>query len=54
MATPAIKQLIRTQGTVPQLAEAAQASGMRLLKQDALLKVLRGELDLVSARTARS
>jgi type II secretory ATPase GspE/PulE/Tfp pilus assembly ATPase PilB-like protein len=49
-----IKLLIRTRGTVPQLVEAAQAAGMRLLRQDAIEKVLQGVLDLSSARSASS
>lgn len=49
-----IKQLIRAHGTVPQLVDAAQASGMRLLRQDAIEKVLCGLLDLSSARAASS
>jgi type II secretory ATPase GspE/PulE/Tfp pilus assembly ATPase PilB-like protein len=51
-ATPEVKQLTRSHGTVPQLVEAARAGGMRMLKQDALLKVLQGSLDLASARAA--
>jgi len=50
-ATPQIKSLIRSRGTAPQLAELAQASGMRMLRQDAIDKVLRGVLDLDNARS---
>jgi len=50
--TPKIKNLIRSRGTVPEVLEAAQESGMRLLRQDAIEKVLSGVLDLASARGA--
>jgi type II secretory ATPase GspE/PulE/Tfp pilus assembly ATPase PilB-like protein len=51
-STPQIKDIIRSRGTAPQVAEAAQLNGMRLLRQDAIEKVLSGVLDLASARTA--
>jgi type II secretory ATPase GspE/PulE/Tfp pilus assembly ATPase PilB-like protein len=50
--TPEMRRMIRTRGPADELAVAAQAGGMRLLKQDALEKVLTGEIDLASARTA--
>lgn len=49
-STPKIKDIIRARGSAPQVAEAAQGSGMRLLRQDAIDKVLGGVLDLASAR----
>lgn len=54
LATPEIKQLIRSHGTVPQIVSAGHAAGMALLKQDAIEKVLQGLLDLNSARIAAS
>lgn len=54
LASPAVKELIRSHGTVPQLVEAAQAGGMQMLKQDAWLKVLHGSLDLATVRAAAS
>jgi type II secretory ATPase GspE/PulE/Tfp pilus assembly ATPase PilB-like protein len=50
--TPQVKQLVRSRGTVPELVEAARGGGMRLLRQDAIDKVLGGLLDLKSARAA--
>jgi type II secretory ATPase GspE/PulE/Tfp pilus assembly ATPase PilB-like protein len=50
--TPEMRRMIRTRGPADELAKAAQAGGMRLLKQDAIEKVLTGEIDLASARTA--
>jgi type II secretory ATPase GspE/PulE/Tfp pilus assembly ATPase PilB-like protein len=50
--TPDMRRMIRLRGPADELAAAAQAGGMRLLKQDALEKVLTGEIDLASARTA--
>jgi len=49
-ATAQVKTLIRARGTAPQLAELAQAGGMRMLRQDAIDKVLSGLLDLDNAR----
>jgi type II secretory ATPase GspE/PulE/Tfp pilus assembly ATPase PilB-like protein len=51
-ATEDVKQLVRTRGTVPQIVEAARNGGMRLLRQDAIEKVLAGVLDRASARAA--
>ena len=51
VATPRIKEMIRSRGTVPQVEEAAQDGGMRLLRQDAIEKVLSGLLDLPNARS---
>ena len=49
-SSPEVRQLIRSQATVPQIQEAAMRNGLRLLRQDALNKALRGDIDLVSAR----
>ena len=51
VASPRIKEMIRSRGTVPQVEEAAQNGGMRLLRQDAIEKVLSGLLDLPNARS---
>jgi type II secretory ATPase GspE/PulE/Tfp pilus assembly ATPase PilB-like protein len=51
VASPRIKEMIRSRGTVPQVEEAAQNGGMRLLRQDAIEKVLHGLLDLPNARS---
>jgi len=51
-ATPRLKSLVAAHATVPQLVEAARAAGMKLLKQDAIEKVLSGVLDLPAARSA--
>ena len=48
--TPQIKHLVRSYGSVPQVVAAAEESGMLSLRQDAIEKVLRGVLDLASAR----
>jgi type II secretory ATPase GspE/PulE/Tfp pilus assembly ATPase PilB-like protein len=48
--TPQIKHLIRTHAPVPELVTAAQEAGMLALRQDAIEKVLRGVLDVPSAR----
>jgi type II secretory ATPase GspE/PulE/Tfp pilus assembly ATPase PilB-like protein len=53
-ATPQVKQLIRVHGSVPELQGAALQGGMRLLRQDAIEKVLAGVLDLASAKAASS
>jgi type II secretory ATPase GspE/PulE/Tfp pilus assembly ATPase PilB-like protein len=54
VATPRLKDLIRSRAPVPQLVELACEGGMRLLRQDAIDKVLRGVLDLSAARAASS
>jgi len=54
VATPRLKELIRSRAPVPQLVEAACEGGMRLLRQDAIDKVLQGVLDLSAARAASS
>ena len=51
VASPRIKEMVRTRCTVPQVEEAAQDGGMRLLRQDAIEKVLSGLLDLPNARS---
>jgi type II secretory ATPase GspE/PulE/Tfp pilus assembly ATPase PilB-like protein len=50
VATPRIKDVIRARGSAPQILEAALNGGMRLLRQDAIEKVLSGQLDLMNAR----
>jgi len=52
--TPEIKHLVRSHGTVPQLLCAAQDGGMLSLRQNAIEKVLRGVLDMASARAVSS
>jgi len=52
VGTPELKHLVRSRAAVPQLVQEAQAQGMRLLRQDAIEKALRGALDLTSARAA--
>jgi type II secretory ATPase GspE/PulE/Tfp pilus assembly ATPase PilB-like protein len=54
VGTPEIKNLVRSRAPVPELVAVSQAEGMRLLRQDALEKALRGSLDLISARVASS
>lgn len=54
VATPRIKQLIHEHATVAQIAEAAIADRMTLLRQDGIEKVLLGQIDLASARSAFS
>jgi type II secretory ATPase GspE/PulE/Tfp pilus assembly ATPase PilB-like protein len=46
-----IKQRIHNRAATPLIVEAARATGMRSLRQDALTKVLQGELDLRGARS---
>ena len=53
-SSPLVKSVIRARGTVPEVLEAAQTGGMRLLRQDAIDKVLGGVIDLVSARAVSS
>lgn len=53
-STPTLKALIRSGGTVPQLTESGQENGMKLLRQDAIEKVLEGLVDVVAARAASS
>ena len=52
--TAQIKQLIRSHGTVPQVLAAAQESGMLSLRQNAIEKLLRGDLDLIGVRAVTS
>jgi type II secretory ATPase GspE/PulE/Tfp pilus assembly ATPase PilB-like protein len=54
VATPRLKDLARSRAPVPQLVEAACEGGMRVLRQDAIAKVLQGVLDLSAARAASS
>ena len=48
------EDLVRSRASVPQLLSAAQESGMLSLRQNAIEKVLRGLLDLASARAVSS
>jgi len=52
--TPEVKHLVRTHSPVPQLLAAAQEGGMLTLRQCAIEKVLRGIIDLGSARAVSS
>jgi type II secretory ATPase GspE/PulE/Tfp pilus assembly ATPase PilB-like protein len=52
--TPQIKHLVRSHGSVPQLVAAAEEGSMLSLRQNAIEKVLRGVLDLASARAVSS
>ena len=54
ITTPRLKDLVRARAPVPQLVEVACEGGMRVLRQDAIAKVLQGVLDLSSARAASS
>jgi type II secretory ATPase GspE/PulE/Tfp pilus assembly ATPase PilB-like protein len=54
VTTPRLKDLIRARAPVPQLVEVACEGGMRVLRQDAIGKVLQGVLDLSAARAASS
>ena len=49
-----VKHLVRTHSPVPELLAAAQRGGMLSLRQCAIEKVLRGVLDLASARAVSS
>lgn len=51
VADAAVKRLIQGRSPVTDIAEAAIASGMRTLKQDAIDKVLKGYTDMQQART---
>jgi type II secretory ATPase GspE/PulE/Tfp pilus assembly ATPase PilB-like protein len=52
--TPQIKHLVRSHATVPQLLAAAQEGNMLSLRQNAIAKLLKGILDLPSARAVSS
>ena len=52
--TPEVKHLVRTHSPVPELLSAAQQGGMLSLRQCAIEKVLRGVIDLGSARAVSS
>jgi type II secretory ATPase GspE/PulE/Tfp pilus assembly ATPase PilB-like protein len=52
--TQPIKHVIRSRGAVPQLLALAQEEGMLSLRQNAIEKLLRGVLDLASARAVAS
>jgi type IV pilus assembly protein PilB len=53
-ATPEIKHLIRSRSAVPQVVALAQQEGMLSLRQNAIEHVLRGTIDLASARAVSS
>lgn len=53
-SSPMVKSVIRRGGTAPEVLEAAQEGGMRMLRQDAIEKVLDGVIDLASARAVSS
>jgi type II secretory ATPase GspE/PulE/Tfp pilus assembly ATPase PilB-like protein len=52
--TPEVRHLVRSHGTVPEILAAAQQGGMLSLRQNAIEKLLRGVLDLASARAVSS
>jgi type II secretory ATPase GspE/PulE/Tfp pilus assembly ATPase PilB-like protein len=52
VATPAIRERIRAGANAAELRREAIAGGMVTLQQDAIDKILRGELDLPSVRNA--
>jgi type II secretory ATPase GspE/PulE/Tfp pilus assembly ATPase PilB-like protein len=52
VTSPSVKQLIHERATSVQIAHAGIAGGMKLLRQDGIEKVLKGEIDLASARGA--
>jgi type II secretory ATPase GspE/PulE/Tfp pilus assembly ATPase PilB-like protein len=54
LATPEIKHLIRSRSAVPQVVALAQQEGMLSLRQNAIVQVLRGMIDLASARAVAS
>jgi type II secretory ATPase GspE/PulE/Tfp pilus assembly ATPase PilB-like protein len=54
VSTPAIKHLVRTQAALPDLLALALREGMVSMRQNAINKVLRGVLDLASARAVSS
>ena len=47
---PALRRLVQTRAPIPDISAAASASGMRLLKQDGMEKVLQGITDLRQIR----
>lgn len=53
-SSPLVKGVIRSRGTAPEVLDAAQRGGMRMLRQDAIEKVLSGAIDLASARAVWS
>jgi type II secretory ATPase GspE/PulE/Tfp pilus assembly ATPase PilB-like protein len=53
-STPAIKHLVRTQAALPDLLALAQREGMVSVRQNAIVKVLGGVLDLATARAVSS
>jgi type II secretory ATPase GspE/PulE/Tfp pilus assembly ATPase PilB-like protein len=54
VSTPAVKNLVRSRATVPQIVQAAVDAGMRMLRHDAIDKLWQGILDLQSARAVSS
>jgi len=53
-ATPPIKHLVRTQAALPDLLARAEREGTVSLRQNAIVKVLEGVVDLASARAVSS
>jgi type II secretory ATPase GspE/PulE/Tfp pilus assembly ATPase PilB-like protein len=53
-STPDIKHLVRTRAAVPEVLALAQKEGMVSLRQNAITQVLRGVIDLASARAVAS
>jgi len=52
--TDELKHLVRTRAALPQLVQRGLIDGMRLLREDAIEKVLRGAIDMHSARAVSS
>jgi type II secretory ATPase GspE/PulE/Tfp pilus assembly ATPase PilB-like protein len=50
--TPAIRRLIRSQASAADFQQTAIAEGMATLKQDGILKALRGKTDMLQVRSA--
>jgi type II secretory ATPase GspE/PulE/Tfp pilus assembly ATPase PilB-like protein len=48
--TPEVKLMIKKQANTEQILERAQIDGMLTLKQDGILKVLKGQTDLEEVR----
>jgi type II secretory ATPase GspE/PulE/Tfp pilus assembly ATPase PilB-like protein len=48
--TPAIKRLIKKQASAEELFRQAASEGMHTLKQDGILKVLKGYTDMSEVR----
>lgn len=50
VADAAVKRLIQTRAPITDISAAAQANGMRTLKQDGIDKVLQGHTDMHQVR----